>query len=147
MEGNNAHRSSNNSILEQALIYAEKINLSVIPIKPDKTPYIKWEPYQKKMATPREIREWWSRWPEAMIGIVTGEISRILVIDCDSSEGYEAIQKLLPDSLLIPIARTPGWLAPLVSLPCWEQDHCRNRNHARSRFSRQRRLHHSAAFS
>ena len=93
--------------LQAALSYVEKFNLSVIPIRPDKRPFIKWEPYQKKRATPEEIRSWWSKWPTAMIGIVTGEISGIFAIDCDSEAAYQKIQELLPEAFLTCIAKTP----------------------------------------
>jgi hypothetical protein len=99
------------NVMQAALLYAEKFNLSVIPIRPDKKPFVKWEEYQKRRATPEQICGWWRRWPKAMIGIVTGEISGVFVIDCDTQAGYDALQKLIPDSLIIPIARTPrgGW--------------------------------------
>ena len=54
-----------------------------------------------------EIDTWWSKWPGAMIGIVTGEISGLLVIDCDNEAAYQKIQELLPDSFLTCIAKTP----------------------------------------
>jgi len=108
-----------NNFLEAALDYAGR-GISVIPIRPDidpaekkalKRPYIPWADFQKRRATPDEIRSWAAKYPRAMLGIVTGEISGILIIDCDTQEGYEAIQKLLPDALLLPVARTPrgGW--------------------------------------
>lgn len=99
-----------NNFLQPALDYAER-GYSVIPIRPDKKPFIPWSDYQKRRATPDEIRAWDTIYPMAMIGIVTGDISGIFVIDCDTHEGYEAIQKLIPDSLILPIARTPrgGW--------------------------------------
>jgi hypothetical protein len=83
----------------------------VIPCRPDKKPYLAWTEYQKRRASADEIRAWFTKWPHAMIAIVTGEISRLFVVDCDTLEGYEAIQKLLPESLITPIARTPrgGW--------------------------------------
>jgi len=96
--------------LQAALDYAGR-GFSVIPVRPDKKPFLPWAEYQKRRPPAEEIREWWEKWPRAMIGIVTGEISGVLVIDCDTREGFEAIQKLLPDALLLPIARTPrgGW--------------------------------------
>ena len=105
--------------LQAALDYASR-GLSVIPVRPDinpkdgkaeKKPYIPWKIHQKRRATYGEIRKWWGKWPNAMVGIVTGEISGILVMDCDTLAGYEAIQALLPDSIILPIARTPrgGW--------------------------------------
>ncbi len=42
-----------------------------------------------------------------MIGIVTGKASRLLVIDCDTMEGYQAIQELIPESIETPTAKTP----------------------------------------
>ncbi len=98
------------NFLQAALDYARH-GFSIIPCRPDKKPYLPWIEYQKRRATTDEIRGWWGKWPFAMIGIVTGEISGILIIDCDTREGYEAIQRLLPDALLIPVGRTPrgGW--------------------------------------
>lgn len=55
--------------LENALKYLEK-GFSVIPIKPNKKPYISWEEFQARRATREEIIEWWKRWPVAMIGVV-----------------------------------------------------------------------------
>ncbi len=97
--------------LQAALQYARDRNFSIIPIRGDKKPYISWSEYQKRRATPEELKKWWGKYPDAMIGIVTGEISGIFVVDCDSREGYEALQKLIPDNLILPVARTPrgGW--------------------------------------
>jgi hypothetical protein len=95
-----------NNCLQAALVYAAR-GFSVIPVRPDKKPFIKWEPYQKKRATADEIRAWWRQHPDAMIGIVTGEISGILVVDADSEEAYRKLQELLPDSIITPICKTP----------------------------------------
>jgi len=67
-----------NNILNAALNYSKK-GFSVIPIKPDKTPYLKWEKYQREKAGPDLIREWWDKWPDANVGIVTGAISGLNV--------------------------------------------------------------------
>lgn len=98
--------------LEAALTYAKKFQFSVIPIRPeDKKPYIPWLDHQNRRATVEEIQSWWKKWSNAMIGIVTGEISGIFVVDCDTAAGYESVQKLIPDNLLFPVERTPrgGW--------------------------------------
>ncbi|MBN1636314.1 MAG: bifunctional DNA primase/polymerase [Deltaproteobacteria bacterium] len=99
-----------NELLKTALEYA-RWGYAVIPIRSNKMPYTKWGEYQEHESTEDEIERWWKQWPDAMIGIVTGAISGLFVIDCDTKEGYEAIQKLLPDALLFPMARTPrgGW--------------------------------------
>jgi len=97
-------------MLESALKYCQ-MGFSVIPVRADKKPLISWQEYTKRRATPEEIKAWWQKWPQAMIGIVTGKISGLFVIDCDTQAGFDAIQALLPDSLVLPISRTPrgGW--------------------------------------
>lgn len=93
-------------MLDHAMQYLKK-GFSVIPVQKDKKPFIKWEPYQKQKPTIEEITTWFNKWPDAMIGICTGEISGLAVIDIDTEEGKEAIQEYIPDSLLMPIAETP----------------------------------------
>ena len=94
------------SLLDHALQYAD-MGLSVVPVKPDKKAYIPWTEFQTRKATKQEIESWWTKWPEAMIGIVTGEISDLCVVDADSKEAIDRIEGLLPENLVIPIATTP----------------------------------------
>src|SRR3990167_9595461 len=92
-----------NKLLKAALYYCEIMNYCIIPIQTEKKkPYIKWEEYQSRKATPEEIKTWWSKWPHAGIGIVTGLISGICVIDIDKPEAEEELQKHIPDSLICP---------------------------------------------
>uniref|UniRef100_A0A6M3X9S5 Putative bifunctional DNA primase/polymerase n=1 Tax=viral metagenome TaxID=1070528 RepID=A0A6M3X9S5_9ZZZZ len=96
------------NLLDAALWYSKKFGFSIIPVKHDKKPYLKWEQYQKEKATEDELREWWDKWPTASVGIVTGKISNLTVIDIDSQEGLEEIEKITPESFLTPTATTPG---------------------------------------
>ena len=87
-----------NELLNAALYYAS-LGWSVIPLRPkDKKPALKsWEPYQKERASEEQIRAWWKKWTRANIGIVTGTISGIIVLDVDGPEGQESIaDKELP---------------------------------------------------
>jgi hypothetical protein len=102
-------------MIEHALRYREA-GFSVIPIKPDfdpveqkflKKPYLSWRAYQQSLPTADEIKLWWNKWPKAMIGIVTGEISKLYAIDCDTEDSYQKIQELIPDSFLTPTVSTP----------------------------------------
>jgi hypothetical protein len=102
-------------MLEHALKYLEA-GFSVIPIKPDfneetqkfdKKPHTHWKAYQTTLPTVDEVKSWWTKWPNAMIGILTGEVSKLYVIDCDTAEAYEHIQEELPDTFITPIATTP----------------------------------------
>ena len=97
--------------LESALKY-HQMGFSVIPIRPNKRPFLTtWAEYQKKKPTEDSIKKWWGTWPNANPGIVTGAISGLMVVDVDSEQGHDELNKLLPDSLITPTSRTPsgGW--------------------------------------
>jgi hypothetical protein len=44
---------------------------------------------------PEVIAEWWRRWPDANIGIATGEPSGLIVFDLDGPEGERTFRQLL----------------------------------------------------
>ena len=94
-------------ILEAALKYQEK-GYSVIPIRPrGKKPLLKWEPYQTQKAGAEEIKQWAQKWPDMNIAIVTGAISGLDVVDIDSQKGRDAVDEMIPDSMLTPVAGSP----------------------------------------
>lgn len=99
-----------NKFLEQALWY-ETQGISVIPLRPkQKIPLVKWSQYQKERATPEQIKKWWTDCPDANVGVVTGKVSGIAVMDLDKyKEGYsqEEADKYLPELLSTPIVTTP----------------------------------------
>lgn len=71
---------------EYALRYAE-MGWSVIPISnTTKKPLVSWKEFQARIAEPEEIEKWWTKYPDAAIGVITGEISGIVVVDCDTPE-------------------------------------------------------------
>jgi len=73
-------------------------NKSVFPVGKDKKPLIAWEAYQNRLATAEEVEKWWTMYPNANIGIVTGKISNITVVDFDlGSEDY----KNFPETLTV----------------------------------------------
>jgi hypothetical protein len=84
--------------------------MSIIPVQPaNKKPYEKWAEFQTRIATEEEITAWWTKYPEAMIGIVTGKISNTFVVDLDKyAEGYseETALEYFPDDLITPSAAT-----------------------------------------
>ena len=94
------------SCLTAALDYCQR-GLSVIPVNGQKKALVTWTPYQTRKASTEEITTWWKEWPGARIGIVTGVVSGLLVVDVDSKEGEEKINELLPDTLLTPACQTP----------------------------------------
>ncbi len=61
---------------------------SVIPMRRrDKRPAIHWQDFQTERPTEHEVREWFGRWPEDNVGIVTGAVSGLVVLDVDPRHG------------------------------------------------------------
>ncbi len=77
------------SHLTVALSYLHR-RWSVIPMRPrEKRPLIKWMAYQQRLATEAEVEGWYRRWPQANVGIVTGAVSGLVVLDIDAGHGGE----------------------------------------------------------
>ncbi len=93
--------------IEYALMYKKNYQFSVIPVGKNKIPLIAWTRYQGILPSEEDIRKWWKKWPNANIGIITGKLSNLAVIDVDTEEGKEEISRLIPDSYEFPISETP----------------------------------------
>ncbi len=96
----------NKRILESAIKYYN-LGFNVIPVGKDKKALIKWEPYQRQRCTLEEIKEWFNGSSLRNIGIVTGEISNLLVVDTDTQESIMEVQNYLPENFITPIQKTP----------------------------------------
>jgi archaellum biogenesis ATPase FlaH len=80
------------SSLEWAEFYLSQ-GFSIIPLTPkDKTPAIQWKDYQTRKPTRDELNEWFTS-GKNNIGIVTGKISGIAVVDLDSDAAKDFAQK------------------------------------------------------
>jgi hypothetical protein len=88
-----AEKSGKNPFLKAALRYS-RLGWSVIPlVEKDKKPMIKsWLAYQKNQATEEQIRKWWENDPNANVGIVTGIVSGLVVLDADSQKARDFIK-------------------------------------------------------
>ncbi len=62
-----------------------------------KTPLIDWKQYQSKLPTKNEIINWWTKYPDANIGLVTGNASGVNVIDFDTDESFEDFKNVVYD--------------------------------------------------
>lgn len=78
----------NPDMLAAALDYARD-GKPVFPVRPDKTPYTR-NGFKDATTDEATIREWWRKWPDAGIGVPTGEASGWLVIDSDPRHGGDA---------------------------------------------------------
>ncbi len=88
--------TTTNTVLEQALFLSEKMGWSVIPVSIDKKPLVEWKLYQTQKATRDQIGGWFSN-PEVNLGVVTGKISNLVVVDIDprhegTDEAFEEVQ-------------------------------------------------------
>ncbi|MBC7341179.1 MAG: bifunctional DNA primase/polymerase [Clostridia bacterium] len=83
-----------------------KQGFAIIPVARSKKPLVRWEELQHRKPTSEEITAWWRRWPKANIGLLTGEINQLIVLDADGREGLATLRgKPLPPT---PCARTGG---------------------------------------
>ncbi|MFC1835038.1 phage/plasmid primase, P4 family [Thermodesulfobacteriota bacterium] len=105
-------RRNSNRMLEAALDYAEA-DYPVLPLD-GKVPRVKGG-YKTAATDEDQIREWWEQWPNANIGIRTGEVSGIVVLDIDPrNHGTKSLRKLVKmlnrgDRLFqTPVCRTGG---------------------------------------
>jgi hypothetical protein len=54
---------------------------------PGKHPHVRWEAAMHERASKEQIRDWWRRWPDANVAIVTGCVSGLVVLDIDPRSG------------------------------------------------------------
>lgn len=105
---------------------------SVFPLTPrTKLPAGKWKQYIERRPTPDEVATWRS-WPDMNMGVATGAVSGVIVLDCDSMLArIECDRRGLPPTLTIATPRGthfyfqhPGWaIGNKVGLmwPGWDQ--------------------------
>lgn len=111
-------RTAAGSILKAALAYAAN-GYPIFPCLPDKSPYVKGG--FKAASCERSIIEvWWSKWPNAMIGMPTGNHPAkrndvaLIVLDIDRKNGKDGFVTLKELNLaingpeLFAISKTPS---------------------------------------
>ena len=90
--------------LDNALAY-HRDGYFVIPVRPNKKPYIKWTQYQDEKPLLDEVQEWWAKWPDANIGLITGKNTDLVVIDVDDEDGIRVMKEMAPG--LKPMTSSP----------------------------------------
>jgi hypothetical protein len=81
------------SIINQYLKYG----YSLIPVDKEKKPCVYWKKYQYKRATVNDILKWHSQFDTLNIGIVTGHISQLAVIDVDDLSLLPELKGKIPE--------------------------------------------------
>lgn len=93
--------------LNKAIEQYIALDFSIIPLKSgEKIPEQSWKEYQKRKASVEEIFEWYIEYGIFNIGIVTGKVSKLVVIDCDSPEESEALKAYIPEASRTAICKT-----------------------------------------
>lgn len=98
---------SDNKYLNAALEYATKYGWAVFPVSPKSKKPLTPHGCKDAKKTIGPIKNWWKKWPDASIGIATGSISQLIVIDEDLDEdkgidGYHEIRQWERDNGLLP---------------------------------------------
>lgn len=79
------------------------LNWSVVPAHKDsKHPIVNWTEFQKRRATEKELKEWFKD-DQYNIGIITGRISNLVVIDIDKGTDIEKLVSYypLPETMIV----------------------------------------------
>jgi len=94
-----------NKTLKTALLYLSK-KVSVIPLNPkSKLPACAWKDYAVRLPTEAEVMKWWTDNPEYNLGVVTGLVSNLTVVDFDVKNGLSSKINDLPQTLKV---KTPS---------------------------------------
>lgn len=75
-----------NKLLNAALKYAKEYGWAVFPVSPKSKRPLTPNGFKDAKKTPGPIKAWWKRYPNASIGIATGSMSNLVVIDEDIDE-------------------------------------------------------------
>ena len=113
-------------MLDQAIGYA-RLGCSVIPVHsvmngrcscgspkckaPGKHPRFKWTQQQSKSYSVKELVEIWEEYPDSNVGIVTGQVSKLVVLDIDGEPGMKSLEGIglaFEDLPVSPTVRTGG---------------------------------------
>ena len=76
-----------------ALDYATQ-GIAVLPLIPNTKKPLTERGYLDASTNTTVINQWWDKWPDANIGMVTGSINGVIVLDVDSKDGKDGRESL-----------------------------------------------------
>ena len=94
---------------DAALAYLER-GFSVVPISwrgDMKSPLVQWSKWAEELPSTAQIEEWWASFPKAGIGIITGEVSGLIVLDVN--KGLTSLSLDLPATGMSSATPSGGW--------------------------------------
>ena len=80
--------------LDAALEYLDR-GWAIIPIrKGEKVPAVKWGKYvdSKTLPSEDEVIGWFTKWPDASVAVLSGELSNLVIVDCDNQAAMDAAE-------------------------------------------------------
>ena len=90
-----------NPLYGKAFEYAVR-GYSVMPLRKNKLPLLNsWKAFQSKPADEDQITAWWKTYPTANVGILTGKVSGITIVDIDVSKGTQVSLDTFPRTLTV----------------------------------------------
>jgi hypothetical protein len=116
----NSTKQQDSELLQNALWYVRH-GYSIFPVrywavtnadraelakgKSLKVPLVKWEEFESRIAAEKEVCVWFKKWPNAAIGLVTGKISNLIVVDAEKEADFGLFGL---DDLDVPTSKTGG---------------------------------------
>lgn len=84
----------NNTLTLDFVKFYLDLGFSVIPLKSNsKQPLVAWSEFQQRKAADDEVQKWFGNGTKPGIGIVTGSVSRLIVVDADTQETIEFLEQ------------------------------------------------------
>jgi hypothetical protein len=77
-----------------------ELGFSIIPIKEDKTPFVRWTEFQKRKSDIEEIYYWYWLYPDSNIGIITGTVSNLIVFDYDYNVNFAELPSFFKNTTI-----------------------------------------------
>jgi len=72
-----------------------RMGWAIIPIKADgKEALVKWAHHQKIAPTLEQVFDWYEKFPGCRWAVITGDVSGIMVVDCDNDAALQAAEAL-----------------------------------------------------
>lgn len=89
--------------------YLSEYGFNGIPLKKgEKIPYGKWKPFISRKATGSEVSNWIKRHGDFNPGIVTGQVSRLVVVDVDDLSLLPTVMEKMPEVARTASVKTPN---------------------------------------
>ncbi len=91
------------SELRDAALYYARQGWAVFPLRPKSKEPLVSGAYKAATAELDQVEAWWTQWPDANIGLATGERSGVWVLDIDGPEGEASFAQLEAEHGTLPV--------------------------------------------